>query len=137
MDLRTGEPITAVQAGNGVYIWAVPNPLHFRVIEHHMNIPGLPYNIIKLRVQFNHNLRRALGLHKCWITLTILTRLTRSTNPTGIFLRVFKTQVLRYLDSIHVISINGVIRAINHCLYDVLIGTEEVRTKYEIKFNLY
>nr|AEG42038.1 transcriptional activator protein [Cotton leaf curl Multan virus] len=28
------EPITAAQAGNGAYIWEVPNPLYFKIISH-------------------------------------------------------------------------------------------------------
>nr|UEE00981.1 replication enhancer protein [Begomovirus mozlegume] len=134
MDLRTGEDITAAQARNGAYIWTVPNPLYFKVLQHHEQVLGMPYNEIIIRIQFNHNLRKALGIHKCWMTLTIYTVLRSQTSR---FLRVFKTQVMRYLDRLGVISINGCIKAFDYVLFDVLNGTINVDPKYEIKFNLY
>ncbi|AAB87609.1 c3 protein [Cowpea golden mosaic virus] len=134
MDLRTGESITAAQAQNGAYIWTVPNAIYFKVMSHHEWVMGLPFHEIVIRLQFNHNLRKALGIHKCWMTLTISTVLR---SQTWRFLRVFKTQVMRYLDRLGVISINTCILACDHVLFDVIHGTIDVDPKYEIIFNLY
>nr|WNP90996.1 replication enhancer protein [Citharexylum leaf curl virus] len=134
MDSRTGEPITAAQAMNGVYIWEVPNPLYFRIIEHHNRPFSMNHDIIHLRVQFNHNLRKELGIMKCYLGLTIYTRLQPQT---GHFLRVFRSQVLKYLDRLGVISINNCIRAFKHVLYDVLHDTIDVIEEHDIKFKFY
>ncbi|ADO20897.1 AC3 [Tobacco leaf curl Pusa virus] len=116
MDSRTGELITATQAESGVYTWTVKNPLYFKISQHHER-PFLSNNdIITLQVQFNYNLRKALGIHQCFLICRIWTRLRPQTLR---FLRVFKYQCMKYLDSLGVISINNVIRAISHVLYDV------------------
>nr|CDR32841.1 Replication Enhancer Protein [Catharanthus yellow mosaic virus]CRL92713.1 Replication enhancer protein [Cathranthus yellow vein mosaic virus] len=134
MDSRTGESITAAQAENGVYIWEIQNPLYFKITEHHSRPLNMNHDIINIRVQFNHNLRKRLGIMKCFLGLKIHTRLHPQT---GHFLRVFKTQVLRYLDSLGVISINNCIKAFRHVLYDVLEGTINVIENHDIKFNIY
>nr|BBD50438.1 replication enhancer protein [Malachra yellow mosaic virus] len=91
-------------------------------------------DIITIRIQFNYNLRKALGVHKCFLTFRIWTTL----HPrTGLFLRVFKTQVLKYLNNLGVISINLVIKAVEHVLYNVIQQTMYVDQYSEIKFNLY
>ncbi|QBO66575.1 replication enhancer protein [Papaya yellow leaf curl virus] len=134
MDSRTGEPITAAQAMNGVYTWEIQNPLYFKITEHH-NRPVLMSNdIITIQVQFNHNLRKALGIHKCFIAFRIW---MTSQPPTGRFLRVFRTQVMQYLDNLGVVSINNVIRAVDHVLWNVLDQTIYVEQSYSIKFNIY
>nr|QIJ32343.1 replication enhancer protein [Malvastrum yellow vein virus]QIJ32352.1 replication enhancer protein [Malvastrum yellow vein virus]QIJ32406.1 replication enhancer protein [Malvastrum yellow vein Honghe virus] len=134
MDLRTGEPITAAQAWSGAYIWELPNPLYFKILSHDNRPFTMNMDIITIRIQFNYNLRRALGVHKCFLTYRIWTTL----HPrTGLFLRVFKTQVLKYLTNLGVISINAIIRAVNHVLWKRIEQTMYVDMTSEIKFNLY
>ncbi|AJY58094.1 AC3 protein [Malvastrum yellow vein Cambodia virus] len=134
MDSRTGELITATQAENGVYIWTINNPLYFKVTQHHERPFLMNHDIIEVQVQFNHNLRKALGIHKCFLIFRIWTRLHPQTWR---FLRVFRVQCMKYLDRLGVISINNVIRACNHVLWDVLEHTEYVTHYNIIKFNLY
>nr|ACZ71237.1 AC3 protein [Tomato yellow leaf curl China virus] len=134
MDSRTGELLTAAQAENGVFIWTVKNPLIFKITRH-LETPFLQnHDIITLQVQFNYNLRKALGIHKCFLTYEIWTRLHPQTLR---FLRVFKYQCIKYLDGLGVISINNVIRAISHVLYNVLEGTIDVIEDHDIKLNIY
>nr|AEY77424.1 C3 protein [Chilli leaf curl virus]AEY77441.1 C3 protein [Chilli leaf curl virus]AEY77459.1 C3 protein [Chilli leaf curl virus]AEY77465.1 C3 protein [Chilli leaf curl virus]AEY77471.1 C3 protein [Chilli leaf curl virus] len=134
MDSRTGEPITAAQAENGVFIWEITNPLYFKITEHH-NRPFLrSQDIITVQIRFNHNLRKALGMHKCFLTYRIWTTLQPQT---GHFLRVFKTQVLKVLNNFAVISINNVNRAVDHVLWNVLDHVVYVNQSYSIKYNLY
>ncbi|CAG32829.1 3 protein [Malvastrum yellow vein virus] len=134
MDLRTGEPITAAQAWSGAYIWELPNPLYFKILSHDNRPFTMNMDIITIRIQFNYNLRRALGVHKCFLTYRIWTTL----HPrTCLFLRVFKTQVLKYLRNLGVISINAIIRAVNHVLWKKIEQTMYVDMTSEIKFNLY
>nr|UUF95129.1 replication enhancer protein [Chilli leaf curl Ahmedabad virus] len=134
MDSRTGEPITAAQAENGVFIWEITNPLYFKITEHH-NRPFLRnQDILTVQIQFNHNLRKALGIHKCFLTFRIWTTLQPLT---GHFLRVFRTQVLQVLNNFAVISINNVIRAVDHVLWNVLHHVVYVEQSYAIKFNIY
>nr|AVH79727.1 replication enhancer protein [Tomato leaf curl Joydebpur virus] len=134
MDSRTGELITAAQAENGVYIWEITNPLYFKITEHH-NRPFLRNpDIITVQIRFNHNLRKALGIHKCFLTFRIWTTLQPQT---GHFLRVFRTQVLQFLNNFAVISINNVIRAVDHVLWNVIAHTIHVQQWYAIKYNIY
>nr|UZH24601.1 replication enhancer protein [Chayote yellow mosaic virus]UZH24607.1 replication enhancer protein [Chayote yellow mosaic virus]UZH24613.1 replication enhancer protein [Chayote yellow mosaic virus]UZH24625.1 replication enhancer protein [Chayote yellow mosaic virus] len=133
MDLRTGELITAHQAQNSVFIWELTNPLYFKIVDH-IERPNTNHDILSIQIRFNHNLRKALGIHKCFLNFRVWTTLRPQT---GRFLRVFRTQVLKYLDSIHVISINFVIRAVAHVLNSVLTGTLDVIENHEIKFNIY
>ncbi|AGI62907.1 C3 protein [Tomato leaf curl virus-[Australia:Darwin:2003]] len=134
MDSRTGELITARQAMNGEYIWRVPNPLYFKIIEHLQRPFNYNHDIIHVRIQFNHNLRKALGIHKCFLNFKVFTRLQPATWR---FLRVFKIQVMKYLDSLGVISINNVIRSVDHVLYNVLASTFDVIEDHDIKYNFY
>ncbi|ABG26021.1 REn protein [Clerodendron golden mosaic virus] len=134
MDSRTGEIITATQAESGVFIWEVPNPLYFKIISHLDRPMFRPHDIITIQIQFNHNLRRALGLHKCFLSFRIYTRLNP---PTGRFLRVFKNECMKYLDSLGVISINNVIRTVRHVLYDVIAGTLDVIDHHSVNFKYY
>nr|QEM21166.1 Replication enhancer protein [Pedilanthus leaf curl virus] len=134
MDSRTGELITAAQAQNGVFIWEIQNPLYFKITEHH-NRPFLRnQDIITVQIQFNHNLRKALGIHKCFIAFRIW---MTSQPPTGRFLRVFKIQVIKYLDNLGIVSINNVIRAVDHVLWNVLEHVVYVDQSSSIKFNIY
>ncbi|ABG79570.1 C3 protein [Tomato yellow leaf curl Indonesia virus-[Lembang]] len=134
MDLRTGEYITAAQARNGVYIWEIQNPLYFKILSHHSRPFNTNHDVITIRLQFNHNLRKALGIHRCFLTFQVWTYLHP---PTGLFLKVFKTQCIKYLNNLGVISINNVIRAVDHVLFKVLERTIDVQPDYEIKFNIY
>lgn len=133
-DSRTGEYITVDRSESGVYIWEVPNPLYFKILKHDIRPFLNEHDIIKVQIMFNHNLRKALRLHKCAITFQIWTGLRP---PTGIFLRVFKTQVLKYLDMLGVIGIYNVIRAVYHVLDNVLEKTIDVWTTYDVQLNIY
>nr|QHU79558.1 replication enhancer protein [Opuntia virus 1]QHU79564.1 replication enhancer protein [Opuntia virus 1] len=133
MDSRTGEPITASQAETGTFIWKVPNPLFFRLLSTGDNTQGQSFTI---QIQANHNLRKQLGLHKCWIRTEILTTLTTASGNS--FLIRFKYHVMYYLvKTLGVISINNIARAIYY-FFDVSKYVYEIRnTKYDIKFLLY
>nr|CAJ78288.1 AC3 protein [East African cassava mosaic Kenya virus]CAJ78294.1 AC3 protein [East African cassava mosaic Kenya virus] len=134
MDSRTGELITAPQARNGVFTWEITNPLYFEITNHDKRPGNMNHDIITLQIRFNHNLRKALGIHKCFLNFRVWTTLRPQT---GLFLRVFRYQVLKYLDMIGVISINTVLHAVDHVLYDVLLNTLQVTEQHAIKFNLY
>nr|QDG02908.1 replication enhancer protein [Pepper yellow vein Mali virus] len=134
MDSRTGEHITARQAKNGVFIWEINNPLYFTITNHDIRPFNMNQDILTLQIRFNHNLRRALGIHKCFLNFKVWTTLRPQT---GLFLRVFRFQVLKYLNNLGVISINNVIRAVDHVLYVVLVNTISVMENHEIKFNVY
>nr|UFP62861.1 AC3 [African cassava mosaic virus] len=134
MDFRTGELITAPQAKNGVYTWDITNPLYFAITRHEQRPFNMNQDIITVQIRFNHNIRKALGIHKCFLNFRVWTTLRPQT---GLFLRVFRYQVIKYLDMIGVISINNVIRAVDHVLYDVIEKTIKCRVTHEIKFNLY
>nr|SIW61212.1 Replication enhancer protein [Ageratum enation virus] len=134
MDSRTGGLINAAQAENGVFIWEIQNPLYFKITEHHNQPFLMKEDIITVQIQFNYNLRKALGIHKCFLVY----RIWMTSQPqTGRFLRVFKTQVLKYLNNLGVISINNVIRSVDHVLWDVLEHIVYVEQSYSIKFNIY
>ncbi|AEV76903.1 replication enhancer protein [Papaya leaf curl virus] len=134
MDSRTGELITAAQAENGVFIWEIQNPLYFKITKHQNPPFTMKEDIIKVQIQFNHNLRKVLGIHKCFLVY----RIWMTSQPqTGRFLRVFKTQVLKFLDNLGVNSINNVIRSVDHVLWDVLQHIVYVEQSYSIKFNIY
>ncbi|ADO40644.1 replication enhancer protein [Bhendi yellow vein India virus [India:Dharwad OYDWR2:2006]] len=134
MDSRKGERITAAHSTNGVYIWKVPNPLYFKILSHDNRPFTTNMDIITMRIQFNYNLRKALGVHKCFLTFRIWTTLHPQT---GLFLRVFKTQVFKYLNNLGVISLNLVIKAVEHVLYNVINQTMYVDQYSDIKLKLY
>ncbi|BAG68477.1 AC3 protein [Eupatorium yellow vein virus-[Japan:Kagawa:Tomato:1997]] len=134
MDSRTGTIITAAQAQSGAYIWTVPNPLYFKITRHDQRSFNKDQDVITMQIQFNHNLRSQLGLHKCFLIFKIWSRLHPQTWR---FLRVFRTQVMNYLHSLGVISINNVIRAVDHVLYNRLQGTMYVQTFHDIKYKIY
>ncbi|ACA96942.1 AC3 [Gossypium darwinii symptomless virus] len=134
MDSRTGALIPAAQAKNGVYMWKVPNPLYFKILNHDNRPFRTNMDIRTLRIHFDYNLRKALGIHKCFLTFRIWTALHP---PSGLFLRVFKTQVLKYLNNLGVISLNLVIKAVEHVLYNVINQTMYVDQYSDIKFKLY
>nr|ALB26150.1 replication enhancer protein [Okra enation leaf curl virus] len=134
MDSRTGERITAAHSTNGVFIWEVPNPLYFKILSHDNRPFTTNMDIITMRIQFNYNLRKALGVHKCFLTFRIWTTLHP---PTGFFLWVFKNRVLEVLNGIGVIPINLEIFCVKHLFYVVIQQTMYVDQYSDIKFNLY
>nr|UFP63054.1 AC3 [East African cassava mosaic Malawi virus] len=134
MDSPTGELITAPQAKNGVFTWEITNPLYFAIPNHDTGPGNMHPDIIPLQIRFNHNIRKALGIHKCFLNFKVWTTLRPRT---GLFLKVFRYQVLKYLNMIGVISINTVLRAVDHVLYNVLLNTLQVTEQHEIKFKLY
>nr|AGH27835.1 AC3 protein [Tomato yellow leaf curl virus] len=134
MDSRTGELITAPQAENGVFIWEINNRLYFKITEHSQRPFLMNNDIISIQIRFNQNIRKALGIHKCLLHFRIWTTLQPQT---GRFLRVFRYQVLKYLYSLGVISINNVIRAVDHVLYDELANTINVTATHDIKYKFY
>nr|CRI68491.1 Replication enhancer protein [Pepper huasteco yellow vein virus] len=110
MDLRTGEPITAAQATNGVFIWELQNPLYFQIM--HVETPLYTHSrVFHIQVRANHNMRRALGLHKAYFNFQVWTTLTTISGQT--YLHRFKLHVMFYLNNLGVISINNVIRAVS------------------------
>nr|UFP62891.1 AC3 [African cassava mosaic virus] len=134
MDYRTGELIIAPQAENCVYTWEINNSLYFAITRHQQRPFLLNQDIITVQVRFNHNLGKVLGIHKCFLNFRVWTTLHL---PTGLFLRLFRYQVLKYLDNMGVISINNVIRAADHVLFNVIAKTIQCQLTHEIKFNIY
>nr|AGH27805.1 AC3 protein [Tomato yellow leaf curl virus] len=134
MDSRTGELITAPQAENGVFIWEIINPLYFKITEHSQSPFLMNHDIISIQIRFNHNIRKILGIHTCFLNFRIWTTLQPQT---GRFLRVCRYQVLKYLDSLGVISINNVIRAVDHVESAVLENTINVTQTHDIKYKFY
>ncbi|ACH48036.1 replication enhancer protein [Okra mottle virus] len=132
MDSRTGEFITAPQTENGVYIWEVPNPLYFKIY----NLEDLPYTrtrIYHIQIRFNHNLRRALGLHKAYLNFQVWTTSLTASGTT--YLARFKMLVMMYLDQLGVIAINNVIRAVRFATDRPYVSY--VLENHSIKFKLY
>ncbi|ABF67534.1 replication enhancer protein [Sida mosaic Sinaloa virus] len=109
MDSRTGEFVTAHQAENGVYIWEIENPLYFRMfhVEEPIHTRSKVYHV---QIRFNHNLRKALDLHKAYLNFQVWT--TSMTASGSTYLARFRRLVNMYLDDLGVISINNVIRAV-------------------------
>ncbi|UUK33503.1 replication-enhancer protein [Begomovirus caboniensis] len=132
MDTRTGEPITAPQAQNGAYIWEVPNPLYFKIIS----VEDPLYTntrIYQIQIRFNHNLRKALALHKCFLNFQIWTTSLTASGTT--YLNRFKYLVNMYLDQVGVISINLVIRAVRFATDRFYV--HHVLENHSIKYKLY
>nr|UUV61272.1 C3 [Tomato mottle leaf curl virus] len=132
MDSRTGELITARQAQNGAFIWEVPNPLYFKItnVENPIHTNTRIYHI---QIRFNHNLRRALDLHKCFLNFQVWTTSTTASGTT--YLNRFRDLVNMYLDRLGVISINNVIRAVQFATDKPYVNY--VREDHSIKFKLY
>ncbi|AAR95977.1 REn [Tomato yellow margin leaf curl virus] len=132
MDSRTGETITARQAQNGVFIWEVPNPLFFKIqrVEDPLYTTTRVYHI---QIRFNHNLRKALTLHKAYLNFQVWTTSVQASGTT--YLNRFKHYVLLYLDQLGVISINNVIRAVSYATDRKYVN--HVLEDHEIKFKLY
>ncbi|QIR81989.1 REn [Bean bushy stunt virus] len=132
MDLRTGERITAHQAESGVYIWEIENPLYFRI--YHVEDPVYTRTrIFHVQIRFNHNLRKALALHKAYLNFQVWTTLTTVSGTT--YLNRFKYLVMLYLDRLGVICINNVIRAVSFATDKTYVNV--VLENHEIKFKIY
>nr|UBR90483.1 replication-enhancer protein [Cnidoscolus mosaic leaf deformation virus] len=132
MDTRTGEPITAPQAQSGVFIWEVPNPLYFKIT----NVEDLMYTrtrVYHVQIRFNHNLRKALDLHKCFLNFQVWTTSLTASGMT--YLNRFTYLVNLYLDRVGVISINLVIRAVRFATDRVYVN--HVLENHSIKYKLY
>ncbi|ABI85410.1 replication enhancer protein [Sida yellow mosaic Yucatan virus] len=132
MDSRTGEPITARQAENGVYIWEIENPLYFKIfrVEDPLYTRSRVYSV---QIRFNHNLRRALHLHKAYLNFQVWT--TSMTASGSTYLARFKQLVNMYLDQLGVISINNVIRAVRFATDRSYVNY--VLENHSIKFKFY
>nr|QMV80676.1 replication enhancer protein [Tomato mosaic severe dwarf virus] len=132
MDSRTGELITARQAENGVYIWEISNPLYFKInrVEDPMYTASRVYHV---QIRFNHNLRRALDLHKAYLNFQVWTTSLTASGTT--YLTRFKYLVLLYLDRLGVISINNVIRAVRFATDKSYVNA--VLENHSIKFKFY
>nr|AGT42425.1 replication enhancer [Tomato yellow vein streak virus] len=132
MDSRTGELIIAPQAANGVFIWEITNPLYFKII----NVEDPLYTttrIYHLQIRFNHNLRKALDLHKAFLNFQVWTTSLRASGMT--YLSRFKYLVLLYLNQLGVISVNNVIRAVRFATDKSYVNY--VLENHSIKFKLY
>ncbi|QBI71944.1 replication enhancer protein [Tobacco leaf curl Dominican Republic virus] len=132
MDSRTGELITAPQAENGEYIWEIENPLYFRIYS----VEDLLYTrtrVYHIQIRFNHNLRRALHLHKAYLNFQVWT--TSMTASGSTYLIRFRHLVNLYLDQLGVVSINNVIRAVRFATDRAYVSY--VLENHSIKFKLY
>nr|UUV61277.1 C3 [Tomato mottle leaf curl virus] len=132
MDSRTGELITAQQAQNGAFIWEVPNPLYFKTtnVENPLHTNTRIYHI---QIRFNHNLRRALDLQKCFLNFQVWTTSTTASGTS--YLNRFRDLVNMYLDRLGVISINNIIRAVQFATDKPYVNY--VIEDHSIKFKLY
>nr|AGZ91418.1 C3 protein [Tomato yellow leaf curl virus] len=134
MDSRTGERITAHHAQSGVFLWEIENPLDSKRADHDVRPFLMNHDVISMQMRFNHNIRHVLGIHLCYLNIRVW---TNSRHQTGRIFRVCRYQVSKYLDNLGVISINNVIRAVDHVLYDVLENTINVTETHDIKYNFY
>ncbi|AQS23368.1 REn [Desmodium mottle virus] len=134
MDSRTKELLTPSEAERGEYIWELNNPLSFKLLREDYGVMNQPYDHLKVRIMFNHCLKKRLEIHKCFLTWTIS---LHSQAMNSRFFGAFKYLVKVYLKRLGVISINNVIRAVNHVLFDQLTNVIECDLQHEIKFNIY
>nr|UUV61222.1 C3 [Tomato mottle leaf curl virus] len=132
MDSRTGEHITAHQAQNGAFIWEVPNPLYFK-ITNVQNPIHTNTRIYHIQIRFNHNLRRALDLQKCFLNFQVWTTSTTASGMT--YLNRFRDLVNMYIYRLGVISINNVIRAVRFATDKPYVNY--VLEDHSIKFKIY
>ncbi|AAF06956.1 AC3 [Pepper golden mosaic virus] len=132
MDSRTGESITVRQAENSVFIWKVPNPLFFKIqrVEAPLDTRTRIYYI---EVRFNHNLRRALALHKSFLHFQVWTTSMTASGTT--YLNRFKFRIMLYLHRLGAIGINNVIRAVRFATDKSYVNY--VLEHHEIKYKLY
>nr|AMD16442.1 replication enhancer [Beet curly top virus] len=131
-DFRTELPITLEQATKLTPTTSVPNPLYFKILWFERY--GTIYQL-KVQMRFNHNLRKSLNLHKCWIDMTITG--SHRTLTGDRFLRVLKSQVDREIKKRSSLSINIVIQILNHVLYSIFNFVDSVIQYTSIAMNLY
>nr|UPO25234.1 REn [Beet curly top virus] len=131
-DFRTGDPITLQQATRAVQVASVPNPLYIKLLWFQRYGPVYQ---TKVQIRFNHNLRRFLNLHKCWIDLTITG--SHRTLTGDRFLRVLKRQLQLAITRRETISINIVVNILEYILYDVFNFVSSVIQDTSIAMNLY
>nr|APB54194.1 replication enhancer [Beet curly top virus] len=131
-DFRTEEPITLEQATKSTPTTSVPNPLYFKLLWFERY--GTVYQL-KVQMRFNHNLRKSLNLHKCWIDITITG--SHRTLTGDRFLRVLKTQVDREIKKRSSLSINIVTEILNHVLYSTFNFVDSVIQYTSIAMKLY
>ena len=132
MDFRTEMPITHHQATISIPEAEVPNPIYLKLQEFHRFGP-----VYQLKIQFraNHNLRKYLNLHMFWMDFTITGSNRTLTGER--FTRVLWNRLLYYFRKKGVISINVVIQAFNHVLYEEFQFVSSVITNYRIAMKLY
>nr|APB54187.1 replication enhancer [Beet curly top virus] len=131
-DFRTEEPITLEQATKSTPTTSVPNPLYFKLLWFERY--GTVYQL-KVQMRFNHNLRKSLNLHKCWIDMTITG--SHRTLTGDRFLRVLKTQVDREIKKRSSLSINIVTEILNHVFYSTFNFVDSVIQYTSIAMKLY
>nr|UVN12635.1 replication enhancer protein [Horsegram yellow mosaic virus] len=134
MDFRTGDNITAAQLRNGVYIWEVRNPLSFKILQHRPMGAGSRMIVTQIRLMFNHGLKKALQMHKCFLDLKLYHYMTATS---GMILSIFRNQLFRYLNNLGVISIGNVLRGASHILYEKLHLVEDVSFTHNVQYKLY
>nr|AGH29619.1 replication-enhancer protein [Sida yellow leaf curl virus]AGH29624.1 replication-enhancer protein [Sida yellow leaf curl virus] len=132
MDSRTGELITVPQAENGVYTWEITNPLYFK-IYHVEDFLYTTTRVYHIQIRFNHNLRRALDLHKAYLNFQVWTTSLTASGTT--YLIRFRHLVMLYLDILGVITVNNVIRAVRFATDRSYV--RYVLENHSIKFKLY
>nr|APB53921.1 replication enhancer [Beet curly top virus] len=131
-DFRTEEPITLQQATNSISVDLVHNPLYLKLQDFFRSGPVYQ---LKVQIRFNHNLRKYLNLHKCWIDLTITG--SHRTLTGDRFLRVLKKRLEIYLDNLGLICINNVIKGLNHVLYEEFNFVSSVIQNQSVAMKLY
>nr|ALF37783.1 replication enhancer [Beet curly top virus] len=131
-DFRTEEPITLQQATNSIPVDLVPNPLYLKLQDFFRSGPVYQ---LKVQIRLNHNLRKYLNLHKCWIDLTITA--SHRTLTGDRFLKVLKKRLEIYLDNLGLICINNVIRGLNHVLYEEFNFVSSVIQNQSVAMKLY
>nr|CAR64468.1 replication enhancer protein [Mungbean yellow mosaic India virus] len=134
MDFRTGEYITAAQLRSGVYIWEVQNPLSFKIMHHSPIRAGSRMMVTKLRIMFNHRLKKALGMHKCFLELKLYHYLTATS---GMILSIFRNQLFRFLNNLGVISLANILYFASDFLYNKLHLVEDVSFTPNVQYKLY
>nr|UVJ88641.1 replication enhancer protein [Horsegram yellow mosaic virus] len=134
MDFRTGDNITAAQLRNGVYIWEVRNPLSFKILQHRPMGAGSRMIVTQIRLMFNHGLKKALQMHKCFLDLKLYHYMTATS---GMILSIFRNQLFRYLNNLGVISLGNVLNSASHILYEKLHLVEDVSFTHNVQYKLY
>nr|QHD57744.1 replication enhancer protein [Mungbean yellow mosaic virus]QHD57788.1 replication enhancer protein [Horsegram yellow mosaic virus]QHD57795.1 replication enhancer protein [Mungbean yellow mosaic virus]UVJ68668.1 replication enhancer protein [Mungbean yellow mosaic virus] len=134
MDFRTGDNITAAQLRNGVFTWEVRNPLSFKIMQHRQIRPGSQMYVTQIRIMFNHGLKKALLMHKCFLDLKIYHYFTATS---GMILSTFSNQLFRYLNNLGVISLGNVLKGASYILYEKLHHVEDVSFTHNVQYKLY